>query len=124
MIWSRVWSPTPAAATRCRCSVHARTTRRRAALPHQAASALEAACNKAGVTRHQVISALLDLVTIDEEGRPTKRRDVLDELSSTTVDKLKPFVDRRLLSTEAEGERTVVGAAHESFLVNWPPLTG
>ena len=71
---------------------------------------------------HQVISALLDLVTIDAEGRPTKRRAVLDELSSTMVDELEPFVDRRLLSTEAEGERTVVGVAHEAFLVNWPPL--
>ena len=38
------------------------------------------------------------------------------------VDELEPFVDRRLLSTEAEGERTVVGVAHEAFLVNWPPL--
>ena len=65
---------------------------------------------------------MLDLVTIDAEGRPTKRRAVIDELASTMVDELKPFVDRRLLSTEAEGERTVVGVAHESFLVNWPPL--
>ena len=31
-------------------------------------------------------------------------------------------MDRRLLSTEAEGERTFVGVAHEAFLVNWPPL--
>ena len=78
--------------------------------------------HQAGVTRAQVISALLDLVTIDEEGRPTKRRAVLDELSRTMVDELDPFVDARLLSTEAEGERTVVGVAHESFLMNWRPL--
>src|SRR5262249_24413597 len=44
------------------------------------------------------------------------------ELLSTMVDELEPFVSRRLLSTEAEGERTVVGVAHEAFLVNWPPL--
>ena len=31
-------------------------------------------------------------------------------------------MDRRLLSTEAEGERTFMGVAHEAFLVNWPPL--
>ena len=31
-------------------------------------------------------------------------------------------MDRRLLSTEAQGERTFVGVAHEAFLVNWPPL--
>ena len=92
------------------------------ALQRQADAALQEACNKAGATRAQVISALLDLVTIDAEGRPTKRRAVINELSSTMVDEFKPFVDRRLLSTEAEGERTVVGVAHESFLVNWPPL--
>jgi WD40 repeat protein len=92
------------------------------ALQRQADAALEEACSKAGATRAQVISALLDLVTINAEGRPTKRRAVLDELSSTMVDKLEPFVDRRLLSTEAEGERTVVSVAHEAFLVNWKPL--
>ena len=92
------------------------------ALQRQADAALEEACNKAGATRAQVLSGLLDLATIDAQGRPAKRRAVLDELSRTTVDELKPFVDRRLLSTEAEGERTVVGVAHEAFLVNWPPL--
>jgi WD40 repeat protein len=92
------------------------------ALQRQADAALQHACDKAGVTRDQVISTLLDLVTIDAEGRPTKRRAVIDELSSTMVNELEPFVDRRLLSTEAEGERTVVGVAHEAFLVNWPPL--
>jgi WD40 repeat protein len=94
----------------------------RGALQRQADAALEEACNKAGATHARVISALLDLATIDAEGRPTKRRAVLDELSSTMVDELEPFVNRRLLSTEAEGERTVVGVAHEAFLVNWPPL--
>ncbi|AQA24410.1 AAA ATPase domain protein [Rhodococcus sp. MTM3W5.2] len=94
----------------------------RGALQRQADAALADACSKAGVTRHQIISALLDLVTIDEQGRPTKRRAALDEFSSTIVDELEPFVDRRLLSTEAEGERTSVSVAHEAFLVNWPPL--
>ena len=50
------------------------------ALQRQAEAALEEACDTAGVTRAQVISALLDLVTIDEEGRWTKRRAVLNEL--------------------------------------------
>ena len=72
---------------------------------------------------HQAkLAALLDLVTIDGEGRPTKRRADVRDLSSTVMDELKPFVDRRLLSTEAEGERTSVGVAHEAFLVNWRPL--
>lgn len=94
----------------------------RGALQRQADAALQDACDKAGVARAQVVSALLHLVTIDAEGRPTKRRAVLDELSDTIIDELEPFVDRRLVSTEAEGERTVIGVAHEAFLMNWPPL--
>ena len=92
------------------------------ALQRQADAALQDACNNTGVTRDQVISALLSLVTIDEQGRPTKRRVALDEFSSIIVDELEPFVARRLLSTEADGERTFVAVAHEAFLVNWPPL--
>ena len=92
------------------------------ALQRQADAALQDACSNAGVTREQVISALLGLVTIDEQGRPTKRRVALDEFAGAIADKLEPFVDRRLLSTEAEGERTFVAVAHEAFLVHWPPL--
>jgi len=92
------------------------------ALQRQANAALEEACKKAGVTRDQVISALLNLVTIDEQGRPTKRRVPLDDFSSAVADELEPFVTRRLLSTEAEGARTFVGVSHEAFLVNWRPL--
>ena len=92
------------------------------ALQRQADAALDDACTKAGVKRDQVISALLDLVTIDEQGTPTKRREALDEFSSGVTAELDPFVTRRLLSTEAVGERTFVAVAHEAFLVNWPPL--
>ena len=50
------------------------------ALQRQADAALQDACSSAAVTREQVISALLGLVTIDEQGRPTKRRVALDEI--------------------------------------------
>ncbi|HWS94131.1 MAG TPA: WD40 repeat domain-containing protein, partial [Mycobacterium sp.] len=93
------------------------------ALQRQADAALDDACAKTGATRGDVISALLGLVTIDEQGRPTKRRVALDECAPATAAQLDSFVARRLLSTEkAEGERTFVAAAHEAFLVNWPPL--
>ena len=94
----------------------------RGALQRQADAALKEACSKTGVTHDQVITALLNLVTIDEQGRPTKRHVSLDELSSGITDQLEPFVTRRLLAVEAEGERTFVAASHEAFLVNWPPL--
>jgi WD40 repeat protein len=92
------------------------------ALQRQADAALQDASTTSGVGTDEVIAALLNLVTIDEQGRPTKRRVALDELPSATVAVLESFIARRLLSTEAEGERTFVAVAHEAFLVNWPPL--
>ena len=92
------------------------------ALQRQADAALKEACSTTGATRDQVISSQLSLVTIDEQGRPTKRHVVLDELSGPVAAQLQPFITRRLLSTEASGERTTVAVSHEAFLVNWPPL--
>ena len=74
------------------------------------------ACSHTGVTRDRVMSALLSLVTIDEEGRPTKRR---VEFADSVRD-LSTFVARRLLSVQADG--AFVSVAHEAFLVNWKPL--
>jgi hypothetical protein len=92
------------------------------ALQRQADAAVEDAATSSGVGADGVIAALLNLVTIDEQGRPTKRRVALDELPPSTVAVLESFIARRLLSTETEGERTFVAVAHEAFLVNWPPL--
>ena len=91
------------------------------ALRRQADAALQEACEKEGVTRPHVISALLGLVTIDEQGRPTKRSVSLDD-TSTARSELEPFISRRLLSTYTEGDRTLVAVVHEAFLANWPPL--
>ncbi len=91
------------------------------ALQRQADAALDEACSSTGATRDQVMSALLSLVTIDEQGRPTKRTVALADLSGTAA-QLEPFISRRLLSTEAAGERTLVAVSHEAFLANWPPL--
>jgi WD40 repeat protein len=92
------------------------------ALNRQADAALQEACTKVGTSAEQVLIELLNLVTIDEQGRPTKRRVALDDLSPAATGMLEPFISRRLLSTAAEGDRTFVGAAHEAFLVSWPPL--
>jgi WD40 repeat protein len=92
------------------------------ALECQADAALHDACTKFGARSEQVVAELLNLVTIDEQGRPTKRRVALDDLSADATDMLGPFISRRLLSTAAEGDRTFVCVAHEAFLVSWPPL--
>ena len=87
------------------------------ALTLQADAALQDACSQTGVTRDRVMSALLSLVTIDEQGRPTKRR---VEFADSVRDLFEPFVARRLLSTTADG--AFVSVAHEAFLLNWKPL--
>ncbi len=91
------------------------------ALQRQADTALHEACEEKGATREQIIGSLLSLVTIDEEGRPTKRSVEIDDASSTAGD-LAPFIARRLLTTYTEGDRTLVAVVHEAFLANWPPL--
>jgi WD40 repeat protein len=91
------------------------------ALRQQADEALQAACTVTGLTEEQVIAELLDLVTIDEQGHPSKRRVVFDE-SSPALAGLRPFLDGRLLTTETVRNTTLVTIAHDSFLVNWPPL--
>jgi TIR domain/AAA ATPase domain len=94
----------------------------RGALQRQADAALHDAVHTFGATREQVFAALLDLVTIDEQGRPTKRRVALGQITDEENTTLEPFIGRRLLSTEADGERRFVGVAHEAFLEHWPPL--
>jgi WD40 repeat protein len=92
------------------------------ALQSQADAALEDACGTVGVTAQDVVSELLDMVNIDDQAGRTKRVVPLEDLSTTTVAKLQPFVDRRLLSTYRDGDRSFVTVAHEAFLVYWPPL--
>jgi WD40 repeat protein len=92
------------------------------ALQRQADAAVEDASTSSDAGADEAIAALLNLVTIDEQGRPTKRRVALDELPTSTVAVLESFIARRLLSTETEGDRTFVAVAHEAFLMNWPPL--
>ena len=87
------------------------------ALTLQADAALQDACRQPGVTRDRVMSALLSLVTIDEQDRPTRRR---VEFADSVRGVLEPFVARRLLSTTADG--ALVSVAHEAFLVHWKPL--
>ena len=92
-----------------------------AALTLQADAALESACSQTGLTRDHVMDAFLNLVTINEQGIPTRRRAALDALPVGT-DTFEPFVTRRLVSIEAEGEHTFAAMSHDALLVNWPPL--
>ena len=92
------------------------------ALARQADAALAVAMAAGARTRDEVISELLRLVTVDEQGRPSRWRAYLDELPDSAVDAIDPFVARRLLTTDAENNRAVIGVSHEAFLSAWPPL--
>lgn len=96
------------------------------ALITQADLALEEAVAAGGRSRDRVIDGLLRLVTVDEQGRPTRRRVARADLPTEVATELDAFVARRLLATDtdtgtADGE-VVVGVAHEAFLSAWPPL--
>ncbi|MEX5721783.1 nSTAND1 domain-containing NTPase, partial [Geodermatophilus maliterrae] len=93
------------------------------ALARQADMALADATAAGGRERDQVIRELLRLVTVDEQGRPTRWRIRREELPGSVIKELQPFVDRRLLTTDSENGHVVLGVAHEAFLSEWPPLS-
>ena len=92
------------------------------ALTRQADAALTDAVVAGGRSREQVIAGLLRLVTVDEQGRPTRWRVLRDELPTPVITELDAFVERRLLSTDEDDGSGVIGVAHEAFLSTWSPL--
>ena len=91
-------------------------------LAGQADAALAQAVTVGGRDRDQVIRELLRLVTVDEQGRPTRWRIPRDDLPDQVLTELQPFVDRRLLTTDTEHDHVVLGVVHEAFLSAWSPL--
>ncbi|MBV9031511.1 MAG: TIR domain-containing protein, partial [Pseudonocardiales bacterium] len=94
----------------------------RGALTSQAGEALAEASAAGGQRRAEVIAGLLRLVTVDEQGRPTRWRVPRDELPERVIREVDAFVRRRLLTTDTDQGRVVVGVAHEAFLSAWAPL--
>ncbi|MGH3755118.1 MAG: WD40 repeat domain-containing protein [Pseudonocardiaceae bacterium] len=92
------------------------------ALTRQADTALAEAAAASGRGREEVIAGLLRLVTVDEQGRPTRWRVPRDELPEPVTRELDVFVARRLVTTDTDNGSVVVGVAHEAFLSAWPPL--
>ena len=94
----------------------------RGALIRQADAALADAMAATGRSQAAVIATLLRLVTVDEQGRPTRwqvtRTDLPDDVSA----ELDCFVNRRLLTIDTIAGDAVIGAAHEAFFTAWPPL--
>jgi WD40 repeat protein/type II secretory pathway predicted ATPase ExeA len=92
------------------------------ALIRQADAALADACAASGRSADEVLGGLLRLVTMDEQGHPTRWRVDRDELPEPMRSELDPFIARRLLATDTDNGTVVVGVTHEAFLSAWPPL--
>jgi WD40 repeat protein/energy-coupling factor transporter ATP-binding protein EcfA2 len=92
------------------------------ALVRQADAALAGARGASGRSAGAVMSGLLRLVTVDEQGRPTRWRVDRGELSQPVRAELDAFVARRLLATDTDDGATVVEVTHEAFLSAWRPL--
>ncbi len=92
------------------------------ALARQADTALAEATVASGRGREEVIAGLLRLVTVDDQGRPTRWRVSRDELPEPVTRELDVFVARRLVTTDTDNGGVVVGVAHEAFLSAWAPL--
>jgi WD40 repeat protein len=92
------------------------------ALTDQANAALADAIAAGGRSCEQVIAGLLRLVTVDEQGRPTRWRVPRNHLPEPVARELDIFVGRRLLTTDTDHGSPVVGVTHEAFLSAWELL--
>jgi energy-coupling factor transporter ATP-binding protein EcfA2 len=92
------------------------------ALTRQADAALTDATAITGQRREEVIAGLVRLVTVDEQGRPTRWRVPRDGLPEPVTRELDAFIARRLVTTDTENGSVVIGVAHEAFLSAWAPL--
>ncbi len=93
-------------------------------LSRQADAALAEAVAAGARDRDAVLRGVLQLVTVDDEGHPARRRLPRSELPDELWAEWTPFATRRLLTTGADGGVDVVEVAHEAFLSAWPPLAG
>jgi WD40 repeat protein len=92
------------------------------ALRGQADRALAEATAASGRHRAEVIAGLLRLVTVNEQGRPTRWRVGRKELPEPVRRELDVFVTRRLVTSDTDNDDAVMEVAHEAFLSAWPPL--
>ncbi|MGH3692991.1 MAG: WD40 repeat domain-containing protein [Pseudonocardiaceae bacterium] len=92
------------------------------ALIRHAEAALAEAVQVGSRSREKVIAGLLRLVTVDEQGRPSRWRIPRHDLPRQMVTELDVFVTQRLLTTDTINDTVVIGVAHEAFLSAWPPL--
>ena len=92
------------------------------ALAGRADAALAAAEAATGRSGDEIVTGLLQLVTVDEQGRPVRQRVDRARLTEPVRRELDTFVAHRLLTTDVEDGTVWLGVAHEAVLSGWLPL--
>ena len=91
-------------------------------LASQANAALVAAASMTGRTQAEVLAGLLQLVTVDGQGRAVRRRVDRAGLAEPVRRELDAFVDHRLLTVDADESTVWVEVSHDAVLSSWAPL--
>ncbi len=93
-------------------------------LADQATNALDQAVKESHLTENEVLTAVAQLVSIDENGRRIRRRVPIDVFKERPQQALMCFVDARLLVTDSaeRATETWFDIAHEALLSAWSPL--
>ena len=91
-------------------------------LASQANAALVAAASMTGRTQAEVLAGLLQLVTVDGQGRAVRRRVDRAGLAEPVRRELDAFVDHRLLTVDADEITVWVEVSHDAVLSSWAPL--
>jgi WD40 repeat protein len=93
------------------------------ALIKQADAALAEASKKTHDSTNQVLAGLLQLVVVDEHGRPVRWPVRQKDLPAQVRMELEAFTAKRLLTADvADDGDVVLRVTHEAFLSAWPPL--
>lgn len=95
----------------------------RSVLIEHADVALDKAATATGLSREEVLTGLLQLISVDTEGRPTRHRLTLDDINDRIRSTLAPFIAHRLLTVDATpGGSATIDIAHERLFADWCPL--
>ncbi len=93
------------------------------ALRVQADETLTRAVAATGRTADEILKALVALASLDDAGRPTRRRIPRSAISPDLLPAFKRFVDARLVSSEGGDGEPQLAVSHEALFAAWPQLS-